>query len=254
MSASLSRAFPARKLRPSAKVRLVCFPYAGGGASVFRNWQAQIPGDIEVCAFEPPGRETRFRDPICTTFDELVGGAVSAILGGLCDKPIALFGHSLGARVAFEVARRIAATQPGQPLCLIASGTRGPGVVPRDAPIHALPHAEFVAKLRELEGTPTAVLENPELLEIYEPILRADFMLSETYRYEPGSVVTCPVSAYGGIEDKSVTSDDVGRWREIAGGSFAMRRFPGNHFFLHKVQATLLEAVARDVFAASSPR
>jgi medium-chain acyl-[acyl-carrier-protein] hydrolase len=239
-----SRWFPFRRPNPDAETRLFCFPYAGGGASIFRTWPPMLP-PVEVCAVELPGRETRFSEPLLRSVDAMAEQAAEA-MRPLLDRPFALFGHSLGARVAFEVARRLQASGT-PPRALVAAGSAGPGVGQREEPIAALPHAEFVQKLRELEGTPAEVLDNAELLEVYLPLLRADFEASEGYRLVPGELLRCRVCAYGGIQDHAVSSADLAAWSDIASAKAVLRRFPGNHFFLRSEEPRLLQAVARDI-------
>ena len=221
--------FPHRKPSPGARVRLVCFPYAGGGASVYRSWSAALPA-FDVCAVEPPGRETRFSDPLPRSIPEVVNGTLAA-LASLPPLPLVLYGHSLGARMAHVTALALGA-RGTPPLRLVVGGARGPSVPPREEPKHTLDDAAFTEKLREYEGTPAEVLENAELMELILPVLRADFALAELHPRGGTPVLGCPIVALGGADDAEVTAEDLDAWGRETTGPFARHILPGNHFFL----------------------
>ncbi len=175
---------------------------------------------------------------------------VEALAGALplADLPFAFFGHSLGALIAYELARALRRRGGPEPLALLLSGRRGPRVPPREEPIHALPEAEFMARLRELNGTPEEVLEHGELMALLLPLLRADFALHETWELRPEEPLGIGISAFGGLADPEVTREDLEDWRGETRGRFRLRMLPGDHFFLHSERALLIEAVARDLF------
>ncbi|HYH78362.1 MAG TPA: alpha/beta fold hydrolase [Longimicrobium sp.] len=244
MSATAAAAGRAVDVRPGAgtRLRLFCFPYAGGGAGAFRGWTAALPPVVEVCPVYLPGRERRFREAAHTRMEPLVEELRHA-LGPHLDLPFAFFGHSMGAAVAYELARAMeAAGTP--PAHLFVSGRRAPQRPPDRERIHALPDDEFVARLRALEGTPDEVLRDPEMMELMLPVLRADFALSETYRYREGPPLACPVSALGGTGDAHVSRDDLLAWRDLTRGFFRLCTFDGGHFFLHSHQADVIQEVA----------
>jgi medium-chain acyl-[acyl-carrier-protein] hydrolase len=163
------------------------------------------------------------------------------------DRPFAFFGHSLGALVAFELARRLERDGGPVPVRLLVSGCAAPQV-PRDGrPLHVLPEAEFRSELRGLNGTPAAVLENEELMELLLPTLRADFALCETYTFIPGPPLTCPINAWGGLNDDAVSRQSLDAWQEQTTGSFRLHLLPGDHFFLHTSRPKLLQMVAEDL-------
>ena len=234
---------------------MFCFPYAGGGASVYRGWGASLPNDLEVCPVQLPGRESRLREPAFTDIDVLVP-AVADALDPYMNLPFVLFGHSMGAAIAFELARELRRRGRPQPLHLFVSGRRAPHLPAREEPIHALPEAEFLAKLRELNGTPEEVLQHEELMKLLLPILRADFGVNEKYEPTPGEPLEAGISALGGIGDKDVTREDVEAWKEHTRGRFRSRMFPGDHFFIQGNKDLVLEAVARDLaeISAAAPR
>jgi medium-chain acyl-[acyl-carrier-protein] hydrolase len=237
-----------RAARPSASVRLFCFPNAGGGAQAYHRWGDSAPPSVEVCAVRLPGREARLAEPAFKSIRPLVAALAEALLPHL-DRPFAFFGHSMGAKVAFELARHLRSARGVEPVHLFVSGCKGPRL-PRDSrPIHALPEPEFIEELRRLDGTPPEVLEHPELMKLMIPLLRADFELVETYEYLPGRLLDCPVSAYGGLEDVDVPGEQLGEWRAETTGAFNQRMFPGGHFYLQAARERLLQMLSLDLRA-----
>ena len=235
--------FASNKPRPNAQIRLFCFPYAGGGASVFYTWSEVLPPTIEVCSVRLPGRENRIREAPFTRMEPLVQALAQALIPYL-DKPFAFFGHSLGALVSFEVARQLRKTSGLLPVQLFVSGCGASQVLDSYPPIHALPDAEFIKELHLLNGLPKEALGYPELIELMLPTLRADFAVYETYAYSIESPLDCPVSAFGGLQDGRVPRDALAAWREQTSASFKLQMFPGDHFFLHTAQAFLLQTIA----------
>ena len=176
-----------------APIRLVCFPYAGGGAHIYADWRTGLPPQVEVHAVQLPGRGRRFAEPALERLDAAVSDIVDA-LATLNDKPFMFFGHSMGALLAFETARALRRLGSAGPLRLLMSAYRAPQLERREPPIRDLPEAAFIAKLREFEGTPPEVFANKELLELMLPVVRADFTLVETHRYRPELPLACPIS------------------------------------------------------------
>jgi medium-chain acyl-[acyl-carrier-protein] hydrolase len=235
--------------RPAAAVRLFCFPNAGGGAQAYRLWGSSMPASVEVCAVRLPGREARLTEPAFKSVRPLVVALADALAAHL-DRPFAFFGHSMGAKVAFELARHLAATRGVEPAHLFVSGCKGPRIPRGGRPIYGLPEAEFIEELRRLNGTPPEVLEHPELMRLMLPLLRADFELVETYEYLPGRLLNCPVSAYGGLEDFEVPGEQLGEWRAETTGAFNQRMFPGDHFYLHAAREQLVQMLSLDLLRA----
>jgi medium-chain acyl-[acyl-carrier-protein] hydrolase len=218
---------------PSARLRLFCFPYAGGGATVFSTWWRGLPPEVEVVAVQPPGRESRLSEKPHHDLAELVAAMHRHLLPHLRELPFAFFGHSNGALMAFELVRSLRRAGDPLPLHLFVSGRPAPHLVLEDPPIHHLPHDEFVEELRRLKGTPEEILQNREILELLLPLLRADFSLGETYRFVPEAPLAFPLSAYGGERDVEVPREQVEAWSEQAGAGFRVRIFPGDHFFVN---------------------
>lgn len=225
---------------PRAGFRLFCFAHAGGGASLFREWNGALGDRVGVCPIQLPGRESRFREPAFTRLGPLVEALVEALSPHL-DRPFALFGHSLGALVAFELARRLRREGLFEPSQLIVSGSRAPQLPRTEPDVHRLSDAAFRAELRRLDGTPVELLENDELMDLLLPSLRADFALFETYAYTAGSPLSCPISALGGRDDPTVEHAELEAWRAQTTGRFRLRIFPGNHFFVRSGRALVLE-------------
>jgi medium-chain acyl-[acyl-carrier-protein] hydrolase len=233
-----------RKPNPEARLCLFCFPYAGAGALTFRNWQDWLPTDVEVCPIQLPGRGTRMAERPFTQLPPLVE-ALATALRPLADKSFAFFGHSLGALVSFELARRIRGQYGVRPVRLLVSAGRAPQVLHRGPPIHGLPKNEFLAELRRLNGTPSELLDHEELMEILLPLLRAEFAIYETYVYSTEPPLNCPIAVFGGLEDRRVNNSELEAWRAQTSGSFSLRMFPGDHFFLK--QPLFLRALSQEL-------
>ncbi|MCL5996765.1 MAG: thioesterase II family protein [Chloroflexi bacterium] len=231
---------------PQASLRLFCLPYAGGNASIFSAWHTDLPSYVEVCPVELPGRGRRLNQPLYTSIGPLVH-AMTEALSPLLDKPFALFGHSLGALVSFELARHLRAIGGPCPVCLFVSGHSAPQTPEVEAPIHHLPEAEFVEKVRSLNGTPDEVFQNAELKELILPILRADFAISETFVYRAGPPLDCPISVYGSLQDASISRARLEAWGEQTTDAFTLHMLPGDHFFINTARSFLLQSLAHEL-------
>lgn len=232
-----------RGRRPAAPaVRLFCLPYAAGGASTYAPWLTSFSGEVDVCPVELPGRQTRSRD---SAFSR-VGPLVDAIATGLAGEfgiPYALFGHSMGALVAFELARELRRRGVAGPSVLFVSGGRAPQLPREHSPVHDQPDGVVLAKLRSLGALPAEICDEPELVELLMPTIRADLTLCETYEYRPEPPLACPIVAFAGDDDREVPPARVDPWREQTSSGFLRHVLPGGHFFLHSSQAAVLDAV-----------
>lgn len=225
------------------EIRLVCLPHAGGGSRAYRPWQAALAPGIAVCPALLPGREGRWSEPAATRMAQLVEPLAEA-LAAADRRPLAIFGHSMGAAVGYALACRLAADpQAPTPIRLLVSGRPAPQLRPRLSPAHALPTPAFVQRLRSLNGTPSEVLAEQALLAALLPMLRADFAVNETYRPEPGTRLDVPVTAFGGIADPLAEPDELLAWREVTRGPFELRLFDGDHFYLNADPDPLLGAI-----------
>lgn len=234
--------------RPQAAVRLFCFPYAGAGAAAFRGWDRALPPDLEVVAVRFPGRESRFLEEPFETLEPLVDAVVEA-LRGRDDRPFALFGHSLGALVAYETTRRLVAAGARLPVHLFASARVAPHLQDPDGRVHTMSDDELVGELRARGQTPDEVLDNAELLELLLPAVRADFAIAERYRHRPGPPLPVAITALGGTADPDVPVAAVEAWRVHTEARFTSAIYPGGHFFLD----VHLDAIAGRIGAALAP-
>lgn len=229
-----------------AALCLFCFPYSGAAASAYYGWASVLPASIELHSIQLPGRANRLSEPLLTEI-EPVADEITDALTPLLDRPFAFFGHSLGAAIAFEVARLLRRRSMPEPEALIVSGHGAPQL-PDDSPqMHELPDPELVGRLRELNGMAPEILDNAELMQLILPILRADLTMSETYVYHEEEPLSCQILAYGGLQDRYVNRDDLEAWREQTTADFRLRMFPGDHFYLNSSKSLLLGALARDV-------
>lgn len=234
-----------RKPNSQARLRLFCFPYAGGSALMFRTWSNALPADVEVCPVQLPGRSARLIERPFTTLSPLIE-VVAQALSPLLDKPFAIFGHSLGALIGFELARQLRRRHGVNPVRLFVSAGRAPQAARPCAPIHNLPAKEFLAAVRRLNGTPAEVFEHEELLEIILPVLRADFAVYETYVYSTEPPLNCPISTFGGSQDREISHSDLEAWRDQTTDAFSLRMLPGDHFFLeYNPASSSSDAVSR---------
>jgi len=232
--------FVRRAPRADAPIRLFCFPFAGGGASIYREWGADLPG-VEVIAVQPPGRENRYGEQPYTNLRALTADLAPAI-EPLLDRPAVFFGHSMGGSIAYQLASDLQAR--GQaPRHLILSARPAPHVPPGRGPMHTLSDAAFKTELRKLAGTPAAVLENDELMEFLLPTLRADFELCDTYVCPREAVIDVPMTLFYGELDETAGLQSVAPWSEYTIGSVAVQPFPGNHFFVQTQKAAVLGAI-----------
>lgn len=229
------------KRNPQARLRLFGFPYAGGGALAYRGWQDRVLAEVEFCPVQIPGRETRITEKAYHQFPALIEAAIDGLQPYL-DMPFALFGHSMGATLAFEMARRLDRTEH-KLVRLFVSGTGAPQVPTQEPVIYDLPDAEFLRRLTLFEGIPSAALAQPELMELMLPTLKADFTAIQTYKYVDGPRLQVPVSAFGGEDDPYVSAATLHAWKEQTTSSFEVHMFPGGHFYFASARDFLLARI-----------
>ncbi|MFF4159226.1 thioesterase II family protein [Streptomyces sp. NPDC001678] len=240
-----------QELRPEAEYRLFCLPYAGGSAAVYHKWRGAAPGRFQVCALELPGRGRRLTETPISRLRPMVKALADAIEGAL-DRPFALFGHSMGALLAFELTRTLRERGLPLPAHLFVSGAAAPGTPRRRPVVHSATDAELRQELRFLNGTPRELLENEELMALMLPTLRADFSVLETYEYRAQPPLPVPLTVFGGTADPSVPPTALHGWREHTTGSPRLQLFPGDHFFLHSAAPDVLAAI-RDTLPRHAP-
>jgi medium-chain acyl-[acyl-carrier-protein] hydrolase len=227
-------------------LRLVCFPYAGGAAAAFNGWAVNLPAGTQICAIQLPGRAERWKEPVYTDVFQTVNKLAEILLRHL-DGPFAMFGYSMGAQVAFELARAL--RNAGiQPACLFVAAHRAPHLSREHSPLHSLPDAEFIQEIaRRYEAIPPAILEDDQILQLFLQALRADVAMGEAYAFTPAEPFSFPVSVFGGTSDRSVTQSELEAWRVHTTSSFKLRLLPGGHFFLRTSRQSMLEAIASDL-------
>jgi pyochelin biosynthetic protein PchC len=225
---------------PTAPVRLACLPHAGGSATSYIGLSQALHPDVEVLAVQYPGRQDRRAEPLVDSLAELAR-QVTAELLPWTDRPLALFGHSLGAVLGFEVARALeAAGRP--PAVLFASGRRAPSRH-RAEYAHRLDDDGLLREIRTLSGTDARLLDDEELMRMVLPAIRADYRAVETHTYLPGPPLRCPVTALTGADDLKVSAQDAAAWREHTSAEFDLVTFDGGHFFLTDRQQQVAEVI-----------
>ena len=237
------------KANPTGRLRLIMFPHSGGGARAFSQWPARLPQDIEILGIQLPGREERFRETPYSRMQPLVEELVPFLRPHL-DIPYVLFGHSLGGLIAFEMARVLSAKKLPGPAQVIVSGHAAAHLPAAKPLMHLLPDAEFIDRLRLLEGTPPEILGHEEMMRSFLPLLRADLAVGETYVFPGGEPLECPLTVYGGATDPMIPPLDLEAWKTLTNGPFTLRLFPGGHFYL-KNSELFFSALAEDIRATS---
>lgn len=234
---------------PDARLKLFCFPYAGGSAAVFRPWSRAASSDVEICAIQYPGHGHRYRERSCTRISEIVQGLVSTVSSEM-DRPSAFFGHSMGALVAYELARELHRRGGARPLVLFLSARAGPAVRRTRTALHQLSGPELQAALRRLNGTPPEVLESDDLMDLVEPLLRADFEACYTYEHARHPILDIPVHALGGVGDPDTPREQLAAWGDVVQAPGAVRMFAGGHFFIHECPADVIAYLITEMKAA----
>jgi medium-chain acyl-[acyl-carrier-protein] hydrolase len=237
--------FGADERKLDARIRLFCFHYAGSGGSMFSLWPASLPPEVELVAVQLPGRENRIAEPLLYDMDE-VAPPIADAMASLLDKPFAIFGHSTGALIGFEVTRVLRQRGLPQPHLLMASSQNAPEVKP---PVirHTLSDPEFIEVLRGCNGTPDAILRDPVLLDFLLPRIRADGAIFENYRYRREAPLDCRIVVFHGSDDAMVDDDGLARWEHETRHSFSRHSFPGDHFFIHSEEASVLKHINREL-------
>ena len=221
-------------------MRLVCFPHAGGSASAYRSWASLLPDDVELLSAQYPGRQDRLAEPCLVSMDQFAD-AVCTALTPFLDLPVALFGHSMGASLAHEVALRLERAGTA-PLALLVSS--------RMPPRHHRPRIEawddqaLLADVRVLDPDSEAILADPDMRELMLPAIRADYLVADSYRPAPDPIVGIPVVAYAGDRDPYVSIWQLRAWAEITKSNFQMLVFPGHHFYLRSNAVELVQDIS----------
>lgn len=222
------------------------FPHAGAGPAWYATWGDHLPPEIELRVLHLPGRGSRHAEAAVTDFATLIA-TLSQVLSPEMDVPYALYGHSLGALIAFELARELHRLGERQPMQLFVSGCPAPHLIADRSPISELPEAAFVEELKQLGGTPAEVLENSDVLQLMLPSLRADMALFESYILRDDAPLNCPVFALGGSKDKIAGWNDLEGWRRYTSAGFVVQFLGGDHFFIREHRGEIVRIIAEEI-------
>jgi surfactin synthase thioesterase subunit len=228
---------PCRTGNPEATVvfadaaQLFCLPHAAAGASVYWEWAPLLAPDVAIVPIQLPGRESRYKEPLRRSVFALTADLIKP-LADRTRSDFALFGHSMGALIAYELARALVA-RGTPPRRLFVSGQRAPHLAPPRRDVHLLPAPELLAVMTELEGTSPEVLAQPELVELLLPVMRADLEVCEAYNHAHEAALPVPITALGGLSDPSVSVEEMRAWQHLTSAGFEAKFFPGGHFYLH---------------------
>ncbi|MDM5177605.1 thioesterase domain-containing protein [Massilia sp. DJPM01] len=232
----------------STRMRLVCLPHAGGGVAVFHPWKKDLPADIEMCPVQLPGRDSRYHEPLRTDALVMVEEIAEQLVRAPRAESLVIYGHSMGATLAYELARALGARALAPDLVIVSGRPAPQRQSGTGEALHTLPDAQFIEKLNErYGGVPQVLLDDPELMAFYLPILRNDLRLVETYRHHPGAAQDWPLIVYGGLEDRSVGRDGLAEWAAVTSGPFRLHMLPGDHFFYQTRRAAFLDRLATDL-------
>jgi len=220
---------------------------------IYRDWPHSLTPEVEVAAVELPGRWGRMKEAPFRRLEPLLDALAQAITA-LPSCELAFFGHSMGALIAFELARELRRKGGPQPQHLFVSGRPAPQLPQTDPVTFDLPEADFIREIHKLNGTPKEVMEHEELMELMIPVIRADFELIQTYEYHHEEPLECPISAYGGLEDSEVPRAELAQWKNQTSSGFALHMLPGDHFFLRSARNELLGLISAELGTASRRR
>ncbi|MED7953059.1 thioesterase II family protein [Streptomyces sp. BE303] len=236
---------------PGAGLTLVAFPHAGGSASYFQPLSAALSPDVEVLSLQYPGRQDRRSEPCLDSIGGLVEG-ICEVLSPRTERPVVFFGHSMGAVLAYETARRLEKESSVRLLGLVASGRRSPTTA-REETVHLRDDAGILAEIQRLNGTDSALLQDEDIQRMILPSLRADYTAVETYAHQAGPALRCPVTVFTGDADPQVTRAEAERWSELTDGGFRLRSFPGGHFYLATRPGAVTGALTEEIAAFRTP-
>ena len=226
------------------RLRLLCFPYAGGNARMFRSWHAAMHEGVKVCPVELPGRGSRRAEECVTSMAALVG-AMAEEMEPLLDPPLAIFGYSMGGLVGFELARTLRRLYGREPAALLVAAQNAPSVPLERPTARSSTDEELSVALYRSGGMPREALENDRFVRTFLPVLRADYTVVDAYAYVPEAPLRCPIHLYTGTEDAQVSERGLARWRRETSGPFAVHRFPGGHYFVREAEGPFLASVSR---------
>jgi medium-chain acyl-[acyl-carrier-protein] hydrolase len=235
---------------PDAAVRLLLLPHAGAGATVYRAWAAGMPPAVGACPVQPPGREKRRSEPLLQSVHDVVRLLTPEVFAGI-RPPYAIFGHSTGALVAFELVRELRRRGGAEPVHVFVAGRRAPQLAMGRTRLDRLSAAELATVLRDLGGTPDEVIANHDLLRLIQPLLVADFAVNEAYVYQPDEPLAVPITAFAATEDKGAEPEQMSGWGQQTSARFHLHSLAGGHFAVFD-QAALIHRLITETLCGSS--
>jgi medium-chain acyl-[acyl-carrier-protein] hydrolase len=237
-----------RPERPAARLRLFCFPYAGGAASIYRRWSQSLPTDIEVAAVQLPGREWRIQEPLQDSMEVLAADALNAMRPYM-NKPYALLGTSMGGTLIFELARLIRANGLPEPVCLVPCACGAPHL-PEPKPLHQLSDAELLAEITDYGVMSEEVKQHPELTEMFLPLIRNDCIAHETYDYKDETPFSFPLWVYAGLYDDTIERDRLNAWKIHSTADCQVHMVEAGHLFVDTPPDLFLTSLSRRLLGA----
>jgi medium-chain acyl-[acyl-carrier-protein] hydrolase len=224
-----------------SRIRLFCFPYAGAGSSLFNSWSRWLLPEIELYLVNLPGRDARIRETPYLKLKPMVDPLTQGLLPYL-DKPFIFFGHSMGSLICFEVARELRRLGKAQPLHLFVSGRQPPHIPDTHPNLHGLSEEEFLKTTQKFYGAlPEIILQEPDMVNLFLSMMRADITMIETYEYEHEAPLDCSITAYGGLQDPSIDMPSLNAWKDQTAAGFKLKMFPGEHFFIQTARPAVLQ-------------
>ncbi|MWC28972.1 thioesterase II family protein [Paenibacillus sp. MMS18-CY102] len=235
-----------QKPNPAARMRLVCFPYAGGNARIYDAWAANLPEELELHVVQLPGRGNRFADPLCSHISGIVPVVAKEIMA-ISDKPLVFFGHSMGALLGFETARQLLREYAKPIGHLFVSAFKAPHLPRMKTERYRLSDEDLIEELRHFNGTPEILLKDKELMDMFLPVMRADLEVCETYEYRDDNPLPFPITAFGGLYDQGITPSELSDWYEQTSEAFQLELFQGDHFIVHSHRNEMLDYMKKFV-------
>jgi len=234
------------KTSNNSKITLYCLPFAGGHTLSYRDFQTNVAKTILIKPLELPGRGKRIKEPLLTSIEAMADDAFQQIIKDLNDGQLyAIYGHSMGALIGYSLTKRILNAGKLAPLHLFFSGREAPSVIDDGPPKYQLPKQEFINYISEIGGIPAGFLGDAELMDFFEPILRADFQAIETYNYQPTSPFDIPITILHGLADTEVAQPDLLPWQQESHQPIAIKSFVGGHFFIFEQLSSLGQLFSR---------
>jgi surfactin synthase thioesterase subunit len=215
-----------------AKITLYCLPFAGGNALSYRDFQSHVSKEIQIMPLDLPGHGKRIKEPLLTEIETIVSDLFAQIKTDIKHQPYAIYGHSMGSLTGYLLSKHILSSGYPTPRHLFFSGKNGPSKKSDKPDKHRLAKKDFLDNINELGGMPREILEHAELMDFFEPILRADFKAIETYFYQATSPMNIPITLLQGLTDQEVSESGLQAWQEETLQPISLKKFKGGHFFI----------------------